>query len=151
MYALVENGAVVRYPYTVTDLRRAYRDTSFPNQVSDEALLDFGMHKVESAAVPSFSETQVLEEGTPVFDQVRQCWSQVFTVRDMTPAELQQRYASQAAQIREERNSRLVASDWTQLADSTADKAAWATHRQSLRDITAQTGFPWTVDWPEQP
>jgi hypothetical protein len=59
--------------------------------------------------------------------------------------------AEQAANVRRTRNDKLKDCDWTQIADSTADKAAWATHRQALRDITAQAGFPWTIDWPEQP
>jgi len=35
------------------------------------------------------------------------------------------------------RNDELSASDWTQLADSTANKTAWATYRQALRDLPA--------------
>jgi hypothetical protein len=69
----------------------------------------------------------------------------------MTTDEVQQRDAGQAAQVRSERNALLAASDWTQLADSTADKAAWATYRQALRDVTGQQGFPWTIQWPEMP
>lgn len=56
-----------------------------------------------------------------------------------------------SASVRIERNAKLAASDWTQISDSTADKAAWATYRQELRDISAQAGFPWTVEWPVQP
>jgi hypothetical protein len=26
---------------------------------------------------------------------------------------------------------------------------AMTTYRQALRDITAQTGFPWTIEWPD--
>lgn len=59
--------------------------------------------------------------------------------------------AEQAKNIREQRNRKLSECDWTQIADSTADKAAWATYRQALRDITAQAGFPWTIDWPVAP
>jgi hypothetical protein len=92
-----------------------------------------------------------LVEGTPVFSTEDQRWTQTFTVRDMTTEEVQQRDAVQAAQVRSERNSKLAASDWTQLADSTADKQAWAAYRQALRDITAQVGFPWTIDWPVAP
>jgi hypothetical protein len=151
MYALIENGSVVRYPYTVTDLKLANKDTSFPKQVSDATLLDFGLHKVSSVPTPTFSDTQVLEEGTPIFNETQQSWVQVLIVRDMTSDELQQRNEIQAAQIREERNAKLVASDWTQLADSTADKTAWATHRQALRDVPTQSGFPWTITWPDTP
>ena len=38
-------------------------------------------------------------------------------------------------QIRNWRNAELTKSDWTQIADSTADKLAWATYRQELRDL----------------
>ena len=59
--------------------------------------------------------------------------------------------AEQAANVRRTRTEKLKDCDWTQIADSTADKAAWATYRQALRDITAASGFPWTMTWPESP
>lgn len=59
--------------------------------------------------------------------------------------------AEQAKSVRQSRNDKLKDSDWTQIADSTADKQAWAVYRQALRDISGQSGFPWTIQWPEQP
>ena len=59
--------------------------------------------------------------------------------------------AEQAKSVRTQRTQLLNDSDWTQIADSTADKTAWATYRQALRDITAQSGFPWTITWPNDP
>ena len=59
--------------------------------------------------------------------------------------------AEQAKSVRNQRTQLLKDCDWTQIADSTADKTAWATYRQALRDITAQSGFPWTITWPTQP
>jgi hypothetical protein len=59
--------------------------------------------------------------------------------------------AEQAKSVRDSRNTKLADCDWTQIADSTADKATWATYRQALRDITGQAGFPWTITWPTQP
>jgi len=59
--------------------------------------------------------------------------------------------AEQAANVRRTRTEKLKDCDWTQIADSTADKAAWATYRQALRDITTASGFPWTMTWPESP
>lgn len=56
-----------------------------------------------------------------------------------------------AAEVRATRNEKLKESDWTQISDSTADKTAWATYRQSLRNITTQSGFPLTVTWPDAP
>lgn len=59
-----------------------------------------------------------------------------------------------AEQIRGQRNVFLTRSDWTQMPDaplSAEQKAAWATYRQALRDITAQAGFPANVVWPTAP
>ncbi len=56
--------------------------------------------------------------------------------------------------IRKQRDKLLAASDYTQMGDSplTDDcKLAFASYRQSLRDITAQTGFPTEISWPESP
>ena len=59
--------------------------------------------------------------------------------------------AEQAKSVRASRSDKLKDSDWTQVEDAPVDKAAWATYRQELRDISAQAGFPWTVVWPTQP
>jgi hypothetical protein len=59
--------------------------------------------------------------------------------------------AEQATSVRNSRTEKLKDSDWTQIADSTADKAEWATYRQALRDVPTQAGFPWTVTWPDAP
>jgi hypothetical protein len=59
--------------------------------------------------------------------------------------------AEQATSVRNQRTQLLKDCDWTQIADSTADKTAWATYRQQLRDITGQAGFPWTITWPDAP
>ena len=56
-----------------------------------------------------------------------------------------------AAEVRLERNAKLAATDWTQIADATVDKTAWATYRQALRNVPSQTGFPWTIEWPVAP
>ena len=57
-----------------------------------------------------------------------------------------------AAEVRVERNAKLAATDWTQAADTPqAIKDKYAPSRQALRDVPAQAGFPWAVDWPTQP
>jgi len=59
--------------------------------------------------------------------------------------------AEQAKSVRASRDEKLKDCDWTQVADAPVDKAVWATYRQALRDVTTQTGFPWTVTWPDAP
>jgi len=51
-------------------------------------------------------------------------------------------------EIRNQRDSLLTASDWTQVADAPVNQAAWAAYRQDLRDLPDQAGFPITVVWP---
>jgi len=54
-------------------------------------------------------------------------------------------------EIRDQRDSLLKQSDWTQLPDAPVDQSAWATYRQALRDVPQQSGFPDNVTWPEEP
>lgn len=54
--------------------------------------------------------------------------------------------------VRRERNARLTASDWTQLADvplTSPMKAAWAGYRQALRDYPE--GWTKGKPWPAEP
>jgi hypothetical protein len=55
---------------------------------------------------------------------------------------------TQWAVVRIERNKLLAGSDWTQMPDAPEpNKAAWATYRQALRDITGQAD-PFNIVWP---
>jgi len=80
----------------------------------------------------------------------------IFTDGETTAVEQETAYkaakdAEQAKSIRATRSQKLADSDWTQVADAPVDKAVWATYRQALRDVTAQSGFPWTITWPDAP
>jgi hypothetical protein len=55
------------------------------------------------------------------------------------------------ARIRHQRDTELASCDWTQVADSTADKAAWATYRQALRDLPASNEDPKKIVFPTRP
>ncbi len=68
--------------------------------------------------------------------------------------------AEQAANVRRQRTEMLKDCDWvvTKAIDQNAQDSlgiqipvVWVTYRQALRDITAQSGFPWTITWPTQP
>lgn len=76
------------------------------------------------------------------------------TIRPYTPEEiaaLQPTTEQLAAEARTKRNLLLVASDWTQVEDAPIDKELWKNYRKALRDITTQSGFPETIDWPIKP
>ena len=68
-------------------------------------------------------------------------------VEPKTEQELKERIRNEWTAIRQQRNRLLSESDWTQLADSPADKDKWAVYRQELRDITTQED-PFSIVWP---
>lgn len=78
-------------------------------------------------------------------------WYTKYSVADMDADAIAAKNAEQAKAMRQQRTDKLKDSDWTQVADAPVDKAAWAAHRQALRDITAQPDFPWTINWPVAP
>ena len=84
-------------------------------------------------------------------EQIDGAWYTKYSVVDMDDEAKAAKDAEQAKSVRDQRNTKLTKSDWTQVADAPVDKAVWATYRQALRDITTQTGFPWEVTWPDAP
>lgn len=71
-----------------------------------------------------------------------------------TAEDVQARQAHESIQLRNERDRRLTATDWTQLKDTgldDADLVLWQSYRQALRDVPQQDGFPDAVIWPEEP
>jgi hypothetical protein len=53
--------------------------------------------------------------------------------------------------IRAQRDAKLAASDWTQLADAPVYTEAWATYRQELRDLPQVQTDPFNITWPVEP
>jgi len=136
MYALIEKGEITRYNVT---LPTTVGNTSIPRGAT--GLDAFGLYPIVGDE-PSHTERQRIAGPKYVFDGTQV--NRVFTVEAIPDEE-------KAGQVRAERNGKLTSSDWTQIADAPVDKAAWATYRQALRDVTAQTGFPWNIQWPEAP
>ena len=87
----------------------------------------------------------------PVFTDTTADDGTVVTAAENEAAYKAMKDAEQAKSVRTTRGEKLKDTDWTQVADAPVDKAAWATYRQALRDITAQQGFPWNVTWPVAP
>jgi hypothetical protein len=55
------------------------------------------------------------------------------------------------ARLRHWRDTELVRTDWTQVADAPVDKSAWATYRQALRDLPASNADPRKIELPSVP
>ena len=144
------------------ELRRWAKDNGGPvwDRTTDEVLEALGADVVfegpqaTGATVYQFSMRQGVKQVDGKW-YTKHVLGPIFTdTAEATAAEHEAAYkakkdAEQAKAVRADRNKRLADSDWTQVADAPVDKAAWATYRQALRDITNQNGFPWNIQWPE--
>lgn len=120
-------------PPTVSDLQFAVRD-GFERDESNKWVYKW--------VVKDRFDTYTKEDGT------------VVTKEEQETEYLSRPAVAKAQEIRKQRNEELKNSDWTQMSDAplTAEqKTAWQVYRQSLRDVTAQAGFPYDVAWPSQP
>lgn len=147
------------------ELRRSLRETNGPSYetLTPEVMEALGVDPVfegpqaTGGTVYQRSIRQGVEQGADGKWYTKYVLGPVFVDSDEgTAAQNEAAYKArmddeQASLVRLTRNKKLADCDWTQLADSTADKPAWALYRQSLRDITAQEGFPWSVTWPTEP
>lgn len=132
-----------KYPYNFLDLLKDNPLTSFPENIPEETLNQYGVYTVINTEVPAYDpRAHVLRESFPVKDGniYKRNWSIENLPEDV--ASINQR---------QERNRLLQESDWTQTEDSPVDKNVWKTYRQALRDISVQPGFPYNVTWPELP
>ena len=147
-YLNTANGA---YPLSADDIKHEHQGTSFPGDAAgfELAISRMGYAVVAPTAPPAVDYTKNISEAAPAVDA--DGYKQVWQITPASADEIAQRTANEADAVREERNQRLSACDWTQLSDAPVDSNAWASYRQALRDLTNQSGFPWTVQWPDAP
>lgn len=154
MYVLAENKNVIKFPYSVGDLRKDNPNKSFPQNPSMEILALCNVFPVFSPELIYNPATQISTQNGCAYNEQTQRWEIVWSVRDKTQEELDAELATAQGNVRAERNKLLSDSDWTQMPDApltTEQKTAWQVYRQALRDVTAQVGFPYDVAWPNQP
>ena len=153
MHVKITNGNVDTYPYNVGQLRRDNPNTSFPKQIPDDMLESYGVYTVVYTDVPSIDDRTQKAEQASSPSLVDGAWTIGWTTSSKTAEETQEWDDRVASSNRGQRDSLLIESDWTQVADAPVDAAAWATYRTTLRDITSHTNWPNLneADWPVKP
>jgi hypothetical protein len=131
------------------EFRALFPNTSLPQQLTETLINDMGGDVVFEG--PQAQPTRYQFAFRSGVEQIEGKWYTKYSVSDMDQEAIAAKDTEQAKAMRSQRTDKLKDSDWTQVADAPVDKAAWATYRQALRDITAQPGFPWTVTWPDAP
>lgn len=150
------------------EVKALFPETIFVKNVPDSTFETMGVFRIEydrtsfqefdsstQKIVPGepVKKTRILNDGTE-----QQYYYSTFLIEPLTQEELDRKAAEHllyveniAKMIRKKRDQLLLESDWTQIADSPVNKAAWAEYRQALRDISLQETFPLTVVWPSKP
>ena len=155
-YVKTNNGIVAKYPYSIGDLRKDNPQTSFPKQITEDTLSEYGVFSVSTQNPETVNERtqKIVFADTPTL--VSGGWVLVNSVTNKTEQEIADYDASVAESVRSERNQKLSDTDWTVLQDSPftdAQTADWVIYRQALRDITGHADFPYLqdADWPVKP
>ena len=148
-YVQAQGDTFIRHIFDVEPTQWDADNYCYARRLTDEQVERFGVHK-KQIVTPPYHEpaTQSLDEGPALL--VDGVWMQNYIVSDLDADASAEKVGTQWIVIRAERNRLLVASDWTQLPDASADAATWATYRQALRDITTQAN-PFAIVWPQGP
>lgn len=160
VWAKVQGNTVIQFPYTLGSLLAENPFTNFGNDPDIAAIFP----DTEAAIRDGYALAGVVYLPEPEYDRRTQKaernvlpqmqdggWVLGWTIVDKTAQEIASADAEKASSVRNDRNARLSACDWTQVGDapiSDATKASWAAYRQALRDLPSQDGFPWNVSWP---
>ena len=144
---------------TVNAFKATKPNTSFPKQMSENCLNDYGYDIVLNGAQATVTAPYGVSTRSGVEEKDGKWYTKfvagpIFANSDDEAAYKAKVDTDVAANVRTQRDSRLAECDWTQLADSqlsSDDKTKWATYRQELRDLPKASGFPHTVTWPTKP
>ncbi len=170
MYIKLTNGQPDQFPYSVLQFRRDNPQTSFPKQISNTILRRYAVYEVTQLNEPAHDHlVQNLVRGTPAREVIR-----LKTEADCTDPETKEVDTDQVGQplygngwevayttvnkseadakeaVRNQRDSLLNQTDWMASSDITMSSEI-TTYRQALRDVPAQSGFPFSVTWPTKP
>ena len=152
MYAHVKDGSV---DYMGTLPKSWENVTGLHLSNGDDAYLKTlgWLPLIETNVAPSANQTFDTDVVTEEEDRVLL----THRVRDMTAQEIADRDEGLMAMLREERDQKLLDSDWTQAPDhssplSDVKKEEWTTYRQSLRNLPATVDMSlWPDVWPTEP
>jgi hypothetical protein len=142
--AIIQDDQVVE----IGHYKKLFPLTSFPTTGPDDSFMEANSALGVTIWKPHDKATQKLITVNPYIED-----NQVFTVEvaDKSEEDIAADQLAEASIVRAKRNQLLTETDWTQVEDTSADKAAYAIYRQALRDITDQDGFPFDITWPELP
>jgi len=144
-----KEGVFIRHIHDIEPTTWDENTRCYARRLTPDRIEKFGVSKLKLVTPPYFNPgTQIRTEGDAVL--IDDAWVQTWIVTDLPEEEVLEKYGSQWMKVRSERDSLLIACDWTQLPDAPVDSIVWAAYRQALRDITEQED-PFNIVWPSEP
>jgi hypothetical protein len=143
MYAKIIDGALVKYPYSLEEMRAEYPDATLSDEPTDEELA--ACNAKRAAMGPSPKQSSRTHHFTLSFTSN----SDGSVTINPVPHELDRQLAE--FNMRDARDSALTRCDWVitrAFEEGTAVPANYLAYRQALRDLPAQPGFPYDYVWP---
>ena len=155
-YLLSDGGtAVVKYPYTLVDLRQDNPNVSFPRNPADAMLVSFNVYQVVETGVPAYNPlSEDLNEVTPVSLNGGLTWIQAWEVTQVDAAEAQARYDAAMAATAAEANRRLQDAEQYYF-DALSAGYGFSTEMEAyisvLNNPSILAGYPLDIAWPNVP
>lgn len=145
-YVLIgENNAVEKFPFFEGELKSRHKNVSFPREIPELTLNEFGVYKVTPSPKPQYDPfTQKVKTSVECVNGI---WFEMHVVEnlpeDVVVFKVKERVRSELNETLDdvmyylERNAALP------------DK--WVAFRTYMREIESQEGYPYNLDWPTRP
>lgn len=157
-YALINNGQVAAYPYSLTTFRATNPDVSLPQDPTEKQLNEQGIYTVYPTNPPAYNPiTQNCNEVTPTLQGGK--WTQTWAVTAATPQEIEYRTANAKAENAAYGTQLLQDTDWTapsSIADPLesnpylSNRQEFLAYRSAVRAIVLNPPVQ-TPAWPTLP
>ena len=157
-YALIQNGQVAAYPYSLTTFRETNPNVSLPETPTDAQLNAQGIYTVYPTNQPTYNPIlQNCNEVTPTLQSNQ--WTQTWAVTPATPQEIEYRETNARSENAAYGTALLQATDWTAIASIAdplecnpylANRQEFLMYRNQVRQIVLNPPVATPV-WPTLP
>ena len=157
-FALIKNGQVAAYPYSLITFRETHPDVSLPQDPTEAQLNEQGIYTVYPTNQPTYNPiTQNCTETTPTLQDG--FWTQTWEVTPATPQEIEYRETNARSENAAYGTALLQATDWTAIASIAdplecnpylANRQEFLAYRNQVRNIVLNPPIEAPV-WPTPP